>query len=202
MITEHKLAVILSKLDEHPNPKYHLEQYSISPGIAANILFTAKDDIKDKIVYDLGCGTGRFAIGSALLGAKEVFGVDIDEEALDVAKENMKWVENKTGVKIGKKIKWVEHDVTTLHAKANTVVQFPPFSVRKGLDMKFFDKALEIASVVYSVHRGTSGIISELKKICKKHGATIKNVERFKYKLPWSEDDKTKYDIFLVVAKR
>lgn len=39
-------------------------------------------------VLDIGCGSGILGIGAALLGAKEVFGVDIDTTAVRVANEN------------------------------------------------------------------------------------------------------------------
>lgn len=42
------------------------------------------------IVLDIGCGSGILAIASMLLGAKEGFGVDIDEIAVKTAKENGK----------------------------------------------------------------------------------------------------------------
>lgn len=40
-------------------------------------------------VLDAGCGSGILAIAAALLGAGEVLGVDIDETAVEVAKENI-----------------------------------------------------------------------------------------------------------------
>ena len=47
--------------------------------------------IKDgDTVLDIGCGSGILAISSMLLGAKEGFGVDIDELAVKTAKENGK----------------------------------------------------------------------------------------------------------------
>lgn len=39
-------------------------------------------------VYDLGCGSGILSIIAALLGAKEVVGIDIDPNAADIAKKN------------------------------------------------------------------------------------------------------------------
>lgn len=41
-----------------------------------------------KAVLDLGCGSGILAVSAALLGAKSALGVDIDETAVRVAKEN------------------------------------------------------------------------------------------------------------------
>jgi len=72
------LEIALSKIEPHPSPKAYLEQYTIPPEVAAELLYIAAytyDDIIDKTIADLGCGTGRLAIGSALLGAKETIGV-------------------------------------------------------------------------------------------------------------------------------
>ena len=41
-------------------------------------------------VLDIGCGSGILSIASLLLGAKNAFGVDIDELAVKTAKENAK----------------------------------------------------------------------------------------------------------------
>lgn len=42
----------------------------------------------DMEVLDMGCGSGILSIASILLGAKNVTGVDIDENAVRIAKEN------------------------------------------------------------------------------------------------------------------
>jgi putative methylase len=198
MLTRDDFELILSRLKEHPNPKYHLEQYSITPGVATRILFLAKDDIENKVVYDLGCGTGRFAIGAALLGAKVVYGVDIDKEAIDAAKENAKIIENYTHYPIVKKCKWVTKDIKKLKAEADTVIQFPPFT----LDKMFFEKALEIGKNVYSIQRATPETEKKLKKICRKFKAKIVKTEKFPYHIPWREGSKSGYVILLVVAKK
>ena len=40
-------------------------------------------------VLDLGCGSGILSIAALLLGAKEITGVDIDENSVKIAKENL-----------------------------------------------------------------------------------------------------------------
>jgi len=197
VITQQKLAVILSLLKENPNPKYKLEQYSIVPAIAASVLFLAKKDIKNKVVYDLGCGSGRFAIGSALLGAKKVFGVDLDQEVLKVASSNAKLAQEKTGAEVIKRCEWVCMDVKKLSAKTDTVVQFPPFTG----DMIFLRKALKIAKNVYSIHKLTETTKKKIKNICKIFDAKIELEKEFRYKLPWEEKGKIGYEVFLLVAK-
>jgi putative methylase len=192
------LAVILSYVSEHPNPNYRLEQYSMTPGIAAEILWLAKGDVRGKVVYDLGCGTGRFAIGAALLGAREVWGVDIDPDALAAAAENAKLIQTKSGRPISQICRWVRQDVRDVRATCDTVVQFPPF----GNDRPFFAKALEIARRVYSVHKATPPTQQALERIAADRGARITQYRRFRYYLPWQERGVLGYSIFLVIAKR
>ncbi|QSX06619.1 50S ribosomal protein L11 methyltransferase [Sedimentibacter sp. zth1] len=43
---------------------------------------------KDMKILDMGCGSGILSIASILLGAKNVVGVDIDENAVRIAREN------------------------------------------------------------------------------------------------------------------
>jgi len=46
-------------------------------------------DFKDKVVLDMGCGTGVLAIFASLLGAKEITAIDIDEWAYNNTLENI-----------------------------------------------------------------------------------------------------------------
>jgi len=143
---------MLALVEPHPSPKACLEQYTVPVDAAAEVLFIAayiNDDIVGKTVADLGCGTGRLAIGAAVLGAKETVGVDIDKTAVKLAKENTK----KTGV--DEKTQWLVADIDSLHGTFDTVLQNPPFGVqRRRADRKFLLKSLELASRVYSLHKG------------------------------------------------
>lgn len=146
-----QLEIALQKLAPHPNPSAELEQYMTPGDVASAILNLAytRGDMADKVVYDLGCGTGRLAIGAALLGAKEVVGIDVDGRALETAGKNAR--------EAGVDVRWVKSDVEELVASdVDTVIQNPPFGVqRKGADMRFLRKALELAGVAYSLHKAT-----------------------------------------------
>lgn len=68
-----KLQCELEDFGTFENPKIELEQYTTSSHIAACILHTAQfvyDDIENKTIADLGCGSGILCIGAALLDAK------------------------------------------------------------------------------------------------------------------------------------
>lgn len=48
-----------------------------------------KEDFKDKEVIDIGTGSGILMIAASLLGAKKIYGTDIDEFSIEVAEENL-----------------------------------------------------------------------------------------------------------------
>ena len=48
-----------------------------------------KQDFSNKSVIDIGTGSGILMIAGKLLGADEVYGTDIDEFSMEVAKENL-----------------------------------------------------------------------------------------------------------------
>ncbi len=95
--TKKQLAMILSQLKGFSSPKIKLEQYMTEGEIAAEIAWNAfyRREIEEKTVADLGCGTGILGLSTLLLGAKKVYFVDIDKDALAIAKENLKMLEEK-----------------------------------------------------------------------------------------------------------
>lgn len=144
------LELFLSRIKPHPAPSVRLEQYTTSESVAATILHLAAytyGSIENKRVLDLGCGTGRLALGCAFLGAESVVGVDIDKSAVKLAVENSSRLGFKT------KAAFVAGDVNAVAGKFDTVVQNPPFGVQKhGADRIFLEKALQVADSVYSLH--------------------------------------------------
>jgi len=143
--------MLLSQIAPHPSPKPSLEQYTIPADVAATMLHIAAynyGDIVDKTVLDLGCGTGRLALGAAFLGAKRVVGIDVDKDAVKLA------FENSVRMNLKEKVQWVTGDIDAIHGNFDTVLQNPPFGVqRRKADRKFLEKALESGKVVYSLHK-------------------------------------------------
>jgi putative methylase len=104
-------------------------------------------DIVGKTVVDLGCGTGRLALGASYLGAKEVVGVDIDKCSIETA------VENSRVSGLADSVQWVIGDIKVIGGKFDTVLQNPPFGVQtREADRAFLVKALELGSSIYSLH--------------------------------------------------
>lgn len=148
------LEKLLSQVKPHPTPSPDLEQYTIPSDAAATMLYIAAyhyGDIVGKSVLDLGCGTGRLALGAAFLGARRVVGVDLDRVAVRIAADNAV----RTGLK--RKVQWVATDIDAVCGQFDTVLQNPPYGVQvRGADRRFLEKALTVGKVAYSLHKGAS----------------------------------------------
>lgn len=157
--------MLLSQVKPHPSPKPSLEQYTIPADVAATILYTAAytyNGIIGKSVLDLGCGTGRLALGAAFLGANQVVGVDLDKTAIKVAYENARHV----GLR--EKVEWIIADIDAIRGNFDTILQNPPYGVqRQHADRKFLEKALKTSKIIYSLHKSTQkdkALIKRLKR--------------------------------------
>jgi len=144
-----ELEIFLQKTPDFEKPKPGLEQYITPAGIVADIIFIAfqMGDIENKIVLDLGCGTGIFSIGACIAGANKVTGIDLDKDAIKLAKKFAD--ENKF------KIDFIVQDIRDVNVSCDTVFMNPPFGAQKSninADRRFIEKAFEKANVIYSLH--------------------------------------------------
>ncbi|MEM2975281.1 MAG: METTL5 family protein [Candidatus Bathyarchaeia archaeon] len=197
LVRKRHLEMTLSKINPHPSPTASLEQYTIPPDVAAEMLRIAAyvyDDIINKTIADLGCGTGRLAIGALLLGAKKAVGIDIDKTAVKIAKENAK------DMSLQKRVDWVVGDIEILQGHMDTVLQNPPFGVQKRrADRKFLKKALALANVTYSLHKGGTRNRLFLKKFIEECGGKVTGVFNLKMSIPrMFEFHKKKSHVFQV----
>jgi putative methylase len=176
-----QVEILLSQLEGFPSPSPGKEQYEVTDTVAATMVFTAATygDIEDRSVYDLGCGPGRLAIGAALLGAREVVGVDIDSKVLNVAEQNA------VQVGVQERIKFVAQDIETITAQADTVIMNAPFGVQRvHADQPFLQKALEIGKVIYSLHKASSGGRKFITGFVSDHGGRVSFVQEMSMRLP------------------
>lgn len=183
-----QLEIILSKLKEIERPKAELEQYTIPSDLAAKILNSAylSGDIKNKVVLDLGCGSGRLMIGAALFGAKKAIGVDVDKKLIEMTKKNIKNVESLINIKIQEKIELFCMDISEWRRKVDTVIQNPPFGIQKlHADRIFLKKALECAEKIYSLHRHYEKSREFLTKFIEKNDGKVEKIIKFKFRIPY-----------------
>lgn len=155
-VRQRDLELLLSRVPGHPAPRADLEQVATPAPLAADLLYRALalGDVADRRVLDLGCGTGVFAIGALLLGAREAVAVDLDAAALAVARA----AAERAGV--AERLVLVEADVATWTPDAgfDVAIQNPPFGAQKrGADRPFLEKALAAARVAYSMHLTETG---------------------------------------------
>lgn len=181
-----ELAIIISKLKPIEKPKYWLEQYTIPSELAAEILNLAylNNHIKDKFVCDFGCGSGRLAIGAAIMGAKKVYGIDIDKYLKNIFKENLKIAEDLIGRKL--KVKFVCKDIFDFKERCDTVIQNPPFGFKgERKDIDFLEKATSLASFIYSIHHHSIKNRKFIKDFLEKRGFKIIYLKKQRFIIPY-----------------
>lgn len=153
-----KLEQYLQSIDSFDKPKILLEQYVTPSHIASHFLFTIQnnyDDIRGKLVADLGSGTGMLTIGSAILDSSLSIGFEIDEDALSIAKFNADEMEV-TNVDFLQCNVLNDLNDCRWHKAFDTVIMNPPFGTKKnaGMDMKFLEIASKLSnSRIYSLHK-------------------------------------------------
>lgn len=145
-----ELEILLSRAPSFHTPSIKLEQYICDSSIASELIWLAyiRGDIENKVVADLGCGTGILSYGASILGARCVLCVDIDLEVLKIAKT---FLREEPPV-----VNFMNSDVRYTQLRGiDTIIMNPPFGVhRKGIDVMFLRKALELKpKAVYTIHK-------------------------------------------------
>ena len=177
----------LESLETFSSPKDYLEQYQTPASVAGEMIHYISNNysIQNYSIADLGCGTGILGIAAALCGCKNVFLFDIDEEALEIAKNNVENLELNDNIQI------IQMDVNQLRLckKLNKyfdlIITNPPFGIRSenGADVEFLKTASYLCNnTIFSLHKFST--VNFLKKFYNKNG--INDIKSFKieYNLP------------------
>ncbi len=131
------LARRIGRIPAFPSPNLALEQVVTPAAIAAELLQEAfgRGDLTSGPVVDLGCGTGRLAIGAAIMGARPVIGIDADPIALRVAE--------RAAASLKVHVEFRAGSLPGAPVPEGTVIMNPPFGAqRKRADRPFWDVAL------------------------------------------------------------
>ncbi len=179
MLRKKHLAMILSKLEGFHNPKPDLEQYRTPGDVAAELLWIASGDIRGSTVADLGAGTGVLTVGACLMGAKEVYAVEIDPEAIEVLGRNLE------SLGLSGKVRVLREDVAEFSDRVDVVVMNPPFgSQNPHSDRPFLSKAFEVADVVYSIHLAKPEVRGFIKAFAIDHGFMPDLIKTLQFEIP------------------
>ena len=188
------LEEILEQVDDFIDPKSRLEQYKTRPHLAACMLFAAAteyDDITDKVVADIGAGTGCLSIGCAFLESQKVYSIETDPDAIEIFKKNIEEFDIEDGV-IEIKEQKISSDTSISDllppplTKVDTVVMNPPFGTKvPGIDVLFLKAALFISDTVYSIHKSSTreGLINKIKAMFPEKILNVKVIAEMNYDL-------------------
>ena len=131
------LESLMQSIDEFKSPKVVYEQYATSVHISSRMIFTINtsfDDFNGKCVADLGCGSGRLTIGSALMGAQYVLAIDCDLDAIQQMNDNFTEFESD----ITSRIDSICADITDeefwkpFHKRFDCCLLNPPFGTKRN----------------------------------------------------------------------
>ena len=159
------------------SPRLRLEQYPVSPEVASELLYMAGFEHRDlsRRVVDLGTGTGRLAIGAALLGSGQVLGIDIDKRAIELARENASNADVN--------VEWVVGDVESVRGEFDVVIMNPPYGTQSPHeDARFLLRAFKLAPVTYSIHKSSTRDF--LVKLVIENGRRVDQVRSMEMQIP------------------
>jgi len=184
-LSKKELISIIQNTETFVNPNINLEQYCIDASCAVDIIYYAGfefNDINKAIVIDLGAGTGRLSIASALFNANYVLSVDIDVNALNILRKNILMIE-------------LDHVIFPLCADIEsfnilkrklpknikvTTIMNPPFGVQtKFADRLFLNKAFSFSDIIYSIHLANVKIQKFFSNYAKKFNWKVDNILPF-----------------------
>lgn len=173
-----ELVRVLDRVPGFVRPRAALEQVATPAEAGATLLALAEriDGLAGRSVVDLGCGTGRLAIGAALLGARPVVGVDADPEAVEIARGAAQTARLE--------IEFAAGEVSAYHLTADLVVMNPPFGAqRRHADRPFWEAAFSLAGrTVYAFSLADSRTFIARRAV--ERGAHVVVVEPVPWALP------------------
>jgi len=161
-----------------PDPAAPLEQVTTPAEAAANLLAVLDRQVglRGRSVLDLGSGTGRLAIGAALLGAEPVTGVEVDASLVLIARAAARAAQATVEFRIS--------DVAEWDRTADVVVMNPPFGAqRRHADRPFWDRAFTLARCAIGAF-ASSASRTFIARLALDRGAHVVEVEPVPWNLP------------------
>lgn len=185
VINKKELIFQIERTETFTDPKIQLEQYTIDATSAVDIIYCAGfefNDINQKLIVDLGAGTGRLSIASSFFNPIYILSVDIDFNTLYILQKNVKKLNLER--KIFPICADVKHfDISKIVLLRNlkiTTIMNPPFGVqKKTADRKFLECAFLFSDVIYSVHLANKKVHNFISNFVRKNNWLIDYVFPF-----------------------
>jgi len=187
-LSRRTLARRLESVEGFAEPSARLEQYLTPPELAAHLCHLAglQGDLEGQVI-DLGTGTGILAIAAALSGVDRIAAIDVDADALAVARRNERAVVGDDSEARARTIEWLRGDVTRhpFSCTDATVLSNPPFGAQRGnrhADRDFLETARELGTVSYTIHN--EGSQEFVESFAADEGGTVTHAFRAAFELP------------------
>ena len=198
-----QISNYISNIKEFQSPKVILEQYSLPSDLIAFILICEWEELENKPIVDLGCGTGRFTLPLRKFLTKQVLGVDIDE----ISVRNMLKIATEEKLTIDSLITSIEFlEAYNWGKQFQTCVMNPPFGTkRRKIDFLFLEKAMTFASTIISIHKSNLETRKRIFQMGKNNNMDVMIMSTIEFSLPRSmifhrkERHIVKIDIFKIL---
>ena len=161
-----------------PHPAAPLEQVATPAEAAADLLsdLDRRFGLEGRSVLDLGCGTGRLAVGAALLGAAPVVGVEVDATLVPIARAAARAAKATVEFRVSDVARW-DHP-------ADVVVMNPPFGAQtRHADRPFWERAFSLARCSVGAF-ASSASRTFIARLALDRGAHVVEVEPVRWDLP------------------
>ena len=162
MVSRRDVERALEAVGDFDEPDVSREQYLTPPPLASHLCHLAwiSGDLHDRVVVDLGTGTGTLALATRFYDPATIVGIDVDGDALAIARTNERRLFDRPS------IQWVLGDATSapLAVHDATVLANPPFGAQasnRHADRRFLDTASTLGAVSYTIHNAGSASFVE-----------------------------------------
>jgi len=162
------LAIELSKLKPHPHNSVELEQYATEGDLAAFWILAIDqlDNLENKTVVDLGAGNGILGLGTAYLGASEIFLVEADEEACLISNQNAEKINQKYDTQTTVIHALIGSQEIEIPCQTDIIVMNPPWGFQtEKADRPLLEFAFSLdATAIYVLHSAKAKHIEAMAK--------------------------------------